>query len=166
LPTEERVRVSQHLGGPAGAKAKAKTSFCTPFLWVRHAHAHALVPPLPLPLLLLLLVDRATTTTMGCGRRERERERGCAPSYIYISCQQVWRRSFLIFDLFNAAWCVWTPHPRGTQLHLRGSVVGLLRAPLAPHLIERQRQLRLAPLCVSCPLPDSVWPFGCHKAAY
>ena len=36
--------------------------------------------------------------------------------------------------LFNAAWCVWTPQPRGTKLQLRCSVVGLLRGPLAPRL--------------------------------
>ena len=29
---------------------------------------------------------------------------------------------------------MWTPQPRGTQLRLRCSVVGLLRAPLAPRL--------------------------------
>ena len=68
--------------------------------------------------------------------------------------------------LFNAAWCVWIPQPRGTQLQLRCSVVGLLRALLAPRLSCSRVSSRLGPLCVSCPLPDSVWPFGCHKAVY
>jgi hypothetical protein len=47
---------------------------------------------------------------------------------------QVRRPDFLVFELFNAAWCVRTPQPRGTQPRLRCSVVGLLRAPPAPRL--------------------------------
>ena len=47
---------------------------------------------------------------------------------------QVRRGSVSIFDLFSAAWCVWTPQSRGTQPRLRCSVVGLLRAPPAPRL--------------------------------
>ena len=43
---------------------------------------------------------------------------------------QVRRPDFSVFELFNAAWCVRTPQPRGTQPRLRCSVVGLLRAPL------------------------------------
>jgi hypothetical protein len=73
------------------------------------------------------------------------------------------RGSVSIFELFNAAWCVWSPQPRGTQPRLRCSVVGLLRAPPAPRL----RSCRGSAPCafpVPCPLPDSVWPFGCHKA--
>ena len=41
---------------------------------------------------------------------------------------------FPVFELFNAAWCVRNPQPRGTQPRLRCSVVGLLRAPPAPRL--------------------------------
>ena len=44
------------------------------------------------------------------------------------------RPDFSVFELFNAAWCVRTPQPRGTQPRLRCSVVGLLRAPPAPRL--------------------------------
>jgi hypothetical protein len=40
--------------------------------------------------------------------------------------------SFFLFS--NAAWCVWTPQPRGTQPQIRRSVVGLLRGLLAPRL--------------------------------
>ena len=50
------------------------------------------------------------------------------------SKQQVRRPDFPVFELFNAAWCVRTPQPRGTQPRLRCSVVGLLRAPPAPRL--------------------------------
>ena len=50
------------------------------------------------------------------------------------SNQQVRRPVFPVFELFNAAWCVRTPQPRGTQPRLRCSVVGLLRAPPAPRL--------------------------------
>jgi hypothetical protein len=62
--------------------------------------------------------------------------------------------------------CVCGPHNQGE--HNRSSVapwpvVGFLWAPLAPRLAF-ERHSRLAPLCVSCPLTDSVWPFGCHKA--
>ena len=44
------------------------------------------------------------------------------------------RPDFSVFELFNAAWCVRTPQPRGTQPRLSCSVVGLLRAPPAPRL--------------------------------
>ena len=50
------------------------------------------------------------------------------------SSVQVRRPDFPVFELFNAAWCVRTPQPRGTQPRLRCSVVGLLRAPPAPRL--------------------------------
>jgi hypothetical protein len=77
---------------------------------------------------------------------------------------------FVLFCLtFNAAWCVWTPQLKGTQLQLRCSVVGLPSGPAASTAFERQSQSQSrlgGPLCVSRPLPDSVWPFGCHKAAY
>jgi hypothetical protein len=95
-------------------------------------------------LLLLLLLPGAR-----CGVRRRRSE------------LRVLTQSAALFLIsFNAAWCMWTtPQPRGTHLQLRCSVgVGLLRAPLAPHL-SGSRGSRLAPLCVSCPLPGSLWPF-------
>jgi hypothetical protein len=59
-----------------------------------------------------------------------------------------WWAVTAIFDLFNAAWCVWTPQPRGTQLQLRCSVVGPLplRALLAASTAFERRQSRLGPL--------------------
>jgi hypothetical protein len=77
---------------------------------------------------------------------------------------QVRRGSVSIFVLFNAAWCVWGPYNQGE--HNRGSV-----APWSASFGPRQHRVaevlsRLGPLCVPYPLPDSVWPFGCHKAAY
>jgi hypothetical protein len=88
-------------------------------------------------------------------------EQGIAYSISHIATHQVRRRSLfvVVVDLFNAAWCAWTPQPRGTQLRLRCSVVrGRPPSGTASTAFERQRQSRLAPLCVSCPLPDSVWP--------
>jgi hypothetical protein len=58
---------------------------------------------------------------------------------------------------------VWTPQSRG---HNFISVVPRGWPPSGPASTVFERQSRLGPLCVSCPLPDSVWPFGCHKAAY
>jgi hypothetical protein len=75
----------------------------------------------------------------------------------------------------NAAWCVWTPQPRGTQPRLRCSVVGLLRAPPAPstafgvlsRLAARRPPAPAPCACASpvpCPLPDSqrqrLWGLG------
>jgi hypothetical protein len=65
-----------------------------------------------------------------------------------------WGNFFFNFDLFNAAWWMWTPQPRwGTQLQLSCSVVSLLRALLAPRI---EPQSRLAPLCPVRFLPSPL----------
>jgi hypothetical protein len=53
-------------------------------------------------------------------------------------------------------------HNRGSVA--RCSVVGLLRAPPAPRLGFCRGSASCA--FPALPLPDSVWPFGCHQAAY
>ena len=77
----------------------------------------------PRPGVLAEARSRKTETTLRPAKRP------------YRSCfKQVRRPDFPVFELFNAAWCVRTPQPRGTQPRLRCSVVGLLRAPPAPRL--------------------------------
>jgi hypothetical protein len=60
-----------------------------------------------------------------------------------------------------------TTHNQGG--HNCGSVAPWPASPSGPASTAFERQSLLAPLCVSYPLPDSVFgllPFGCHKAAY
>jgi hypothetical protein len=76
-----------------------------------------------------------------------------------VGAQQVRRPDFSVFELFNAAWCVWSVDPptKGNT-----TAAPLLVAPWSASFGPRQSSTafevevlsRLGLLCVACPLPS------------